>query len=398
MQYNHFHDLKLSQLGMGNMRLPTLAERGPIDEARAREIIEYVYSQGVNYFDTAYRYHNGESEPLVGQVLSQYPRETWHLATKMPGHQMRLVDGKLEFTGYFGENATPMTPREIFEDQLARCRVEYFDFYLLHNVSETSFDLYANADLGIVPYLREEQRAGRIRYLGFSSHGRPETLRRFLDEQGPFDFVQIQLNYLDWTLQNARAQYEILTERGIPVVVMEPIRGGRLATLGAEATSWLANARPQDSVASWAFRWVRSLPNVLVTLSGMTTMEHARENVRTFAEPAPMSDEERALLERVAATLVDQVPCTGCGYCLEECPQGLDIPRLISLYNEMQFEISPTVHFAIAALAEEQMPSNCIACGACARACPQGIDIPDVMERLAGRIEQIKAEGPFGRR
>jgi len=390
MQTFQFKGLTLSRLGMGAMRLPTVSERGPIDEGKARELIEAAYEHGINYFDTGYRYHGGASEPFLGQVLSQFPRETWHLATKLPGHQMAYKDGKLEFVGYLaGEEAR--SPRAIFEDQLSRCGVDYFDFYLLHNVSESSYGFYTDADLAVVDMLQEERNRGRIRHLGFSSHARPETLERFLDHfPGVFEFVQLQLNYLDWVVQNARLKYEILTERGIPVWVMEPVRGGRLAAPGAEAEALLKAARPDASIASWAFRWLQSLANVGVILSGMTTMEQLVDNLATFSAPTPWTDADQALLDRVVASMAETVPCTACRYCTEGCPQELDIPRLIALYNEMAFEPRRDLLSVIEALDPEDLPDQCIACGACAAACPQGIDIPDVMAKLAERIAQLK--------
>lgn len=393
MEIYDFKGRKLSRLGMGNMRLPTSGgePRGPIDEAAAREIIERAYAGGINYFDTAYRYHGGESEPFVGRVLSQFPRDSWHLATKLPGHQMAYEDGKLVFTGYLsGEE--PRSPRAIFEEQLARCGVEYFDFYLLHNVSESSYDLYSDGQLAIVDMLQEERQRGRIRHLGFSSHARTDTLARFLDRYpGVFEFVQLQLNYLDWIVQDARGKYEVLTARGIPAWVMEPVRGGRLAAPGAEAEALLKGACPGDSIASWAFRWVRSLPNVGVILSGMSTLEQLEDNLHTFGVENVWTEEDQALLGRVVASMADTVPCTACRYCTEVCPQALDIPRLIALYNEMAFEPRRDLPAIIATLDPEDLPDNCIACGACLSACPQGIDIPDVLAKLAAKIAELKA-------
>jgi predicted aldo/keto reductase-like oxidoreductase len=255
---------------MGNMRLPTVGERGPIDEEKAREIIEYAYEHGVNYFDTAYGYHGGESERFVGKVLNQYPRESWHLATKMPGHMMRYRNGRLEFAGYLTGLAVA-SPADIFEEQLEKCGVDYFDFYLLHNLCETAYDFYTDEDLGVVEYLLAQKEAGRIRHLGFSAHARAETIDRFLNWKECFEFVQIQLNYLDWTLQDAKRKYEVITNHGIPVITMESCRGGRLASLNEKADAMLKRARPNDSIASWAFRFIQSLPNVQVVLSGMTT-------------------------------------------------------------------------------------------------------------------------------
>lgn len=398
MIYKQFHDLQISQLGMGAMRLPTIGERGPIDEDKAREIIEYAYEHGVNYFDTAYRYHNGESEKFLGKVLSQYPRESWYLASKMPGHMMRFNNGRLEFSGYLA--GLPLaTPAEIFEEQLDKCGVDYFDFYLLHNVCETSLDIYMNEELGILDYLLEQKKKGKIRYLGFSTHAMPETLERFLSWRDCFDFVQIQLNYMDWTLQNAKRKYEILAERGIPVIVMEPCRGGRLASLNEEANAMLKQARPSDSIASWAFRFVKSLPGVLVVLSGMTKLDQVIDNIKTFSDPTPLTEEENELLlKKVMSTLVHLVPCTACRYCCDGCPQNLDIPKLISIYNEVAFEPSPAVHFAIAALKDDEKPSNCIACGKCKEICPQGIDVPEIMKKFSEALEKMPRFGPPRRR
>jgi predicted aldo/keto reductase-like oxidoreductase len=382
MLYKSFGDLQLSCLGMGNMRLPTLGERGPIDEKKAREIIEYAYRHGVNYFDTAYGYHNGKSEQVGGEVLSQYPRHTWYLATKMPGHMMRYSNGRLELVGYLtGQKIS--SPAEIFERQLEKCGVDYFDFYLLHNLCETSYAMYTDGDLRIVDYLLEQKKAGRIRHLGFSAHGRAETIDRFLNWRDCFEFVQIQLNYLDWTLQDAGRKYDTITRHGIPVFVMEPVRGGKLAALGEPAQSMMKRARPDDSMAAWAFRFLQSLPNLQVVLSGMTTLEQLQENIATFAKADPVSEAEKSLLYDIVSLMTSQIPCTDCRYCCDDCPQKLDIPILIAMFNEMSFASSFTLKQNLDAMTAAELPSACEACGACARICPQGIDIPDVMKRFA---------------
>jgi predicted aldo/keto reductase-like oxidoreductase len=393
--YKPFHDLNISHLGMGNMRLPTVGgeRRGPIDEEKAREIIEYAYEHGVNYFDTAYRYHGGESERFVGKVLNQYPRESWHLATKMPGHMMRFSNGRLEFAGYLTGLAVA-SPANIFEEQLEKCGVDYFDFYLLHNLCEASYDFYTDEDLGVVEYLLAQKRAGRIRHLGFSAHGRAETIDQFLNWKDGFEFVQIQLNYLDWTLQDAKRKYEVITNHGIPVIVMEGCRGGRFASLNEKAEAMLKKARPDDSIASWAFRFLQSLPNVQVVLSGMTTMEQVVENVKLFSEPDPTTEEEKKLLQQAIGTMVNLVPCTACRYCCDVCPQGLDIPKLISMYNEASFENPFTLRFTLDAMKEEELPSACLACGECKELCPQDIDIPDIMRRFAETIANMPRMGP----
>lgn len=382
MLYKPFHDLQLSQLGLGNMRLPTIGERGPIDEKKAREIIEYAYERGVNYFDTAYRYHNGESELVSGKVLNQFPRDTWYLATKMPGHMMDYRGGQLKLLGYLaGHNIN--SPADIFEDQLKKCGVDYFDFYLLHNLCETAYNFYTDEDLGVVEYLLEQKKKGRIRHLGFSAHGRADTIEKFLNWKDCFEFVQIQLNYMDWTLQEAGRKYEVITRHGIPVIVMEPVRGGRLASPGGKANAILKKARPRASLVSWAFRFLQSLPNVQVVLSGMSTMEQLKENIGIFSEFDPVSDEEKELLWQAVADMVNMVPCTGCRYCCEDCPQGLDIPKLISMYNEISFDNPSIIKFTLDAMTQKELPSACLGCGACTKLCPQGIEIPGVMKKFA---------------
>ena len=395
MIYKPFRELDLSTLGMGNMRLPTVGDerRGPIDEEKARAIIEYAYEHGVNYFDTAYMYHGGESERFVGKVLNQYPRESWHLASKMPGHMMRFHDGRLELVGYLSGLELD-SPADVFEEQLAKCGVDYFDFYLLHNLCETAYDFYTDEDLGVVEYLLAQKKAGRIRHLGFSAHARAETIDNFLNWKDCFEFVQIQLNYLDWTLQDAKRKYEVIADHGIPVIVMEGVRGGRLASLNEEAEALLRTARPNDSVASWAFRFLQSLPNVQVVLSGMSTMEQVVENVQLFSEPDPTTEDEKALLQQVVDSMVDLVPCTACRYCCDVCPQGLDIPKLISMYNEASFERAFTLSFVLGAMKEEELPSACLACGDCKEICPQGIDVPGIMEKFAEVIANMPRMGP----
>jgi predicted aldo/keto reductase-like oxidoreductase len=395
MLYKDFKGLKLSTLGLGNMRLPKTGQGEKIDEGPAREIIEYAYNNGVNYFDTAYRYHGGESETFVGKVLEQFPRETFYLATKMPGHMMTYKDGKYGFTGLLASRGS-RTPKQIFQEQLEKCRTEYFDFYLLHNVFELAWDFYTSPEIGLVAYLLEEKKAGRIRHLGFSTHAQPETIDAYLTwaekEFGfqPFEFVQPQLNYLDWTLQKASEKYAILEKRGIPVIVMEGCRGGRLASLGTESDALLKKERPNDSIAKWAFRFLQSLPDVQVVLSGMTTLDQLKENIATFSQNDPLSDDEKNLLQEAIKPLLDLVPCTDCRYCTEACPKKLDIPHLISMYNEAKNGgMSWALNASIGAMKDEELPVACIACGSCKKLCPQGIDIPVVMKQAAELLRKI---------
>lgn len=369
MIYSDYKDKKLSLLGFGAMRLP---ERdGKVDVSQVEDMVTYAMEHGVNYFDTAYPYHGGMSERVLGQVLSQYPRESFYLADKFPGHQL------LE----------SYDPAPLFEEQLRRCGVEYFDFYLLHNVYEKSINVYLDPKLGILDYFREQKRLGRIKHLGFSTHGRLETMEKFLDICGEdMEFCQIQLNYLDWTLQNGKEKYDMLTQRGIPVWAMEPVRGGKLANFQNERMEAL---RPGESTASWGFRFLQGLPNVKMILSGMSNMAQMEDNVRTFCEYRPLSDQETELVLEIAETMKNVIPCTACRYCCDGCPMGLDIPTMMSICSDIRF--APVVNsvMLIQALPEEKQPAACIACGKCTKVCPQGIDIPAVMTELAGRLEKI---------
>ena len=393
MLYKDFHRLKVSTLGMGAMRLPKTGVGEKIDEAKAREIIEYAYSNGVNYFDTAYRYHAGESELFLGKVLKEYTRDSFYLATKFPGHMMEKTDGgELQFTSLLAGRPPVASPADVFEEQLEKCGVDYFDFYLLHNLCESAYPFYTDEQIGVVEYLIGQKEKGRIRHLGFSAHGRADTIDQFLTwgetkHGGCFEFVQIQLNYLDWTLQNARAKYDVITKHSLPIVVMEPCRGGALASLHESLTDMLKKERPGDSIASWAFRFLQSRPNVQVVLSGMTTLEQLKDNIKTFSKDDPVTESENKLLDRIVKTLVDTIPCTGCRYCCEGCPKNLDIPNLIALYNELKFgNPQYSLNQTLKSLKETEHPSACIACGACEKVCPQSIEIPAVLRKFAGEL------------
>ena len=337
-------------------------------------MVSYAIDHGLNYFDTAYSYHGGESERIIGRILKQFPRDGVYLATKFPGHEIRpSFDVKL-----------------IFEEQLRKCGVDYFDFYLLHNVYENSIKTYQNPQWGIIDYLLKQKKTGRIHYLGFSSHGRLETLTEFLDLYGVnMEFCQIQLNYLDWSLQNAKSKYELLTERNIPVWVMEPVRGGKLAKLSPENERKLKAARPDESVPAWALRWVQGLPNVKMVLSGMSSMEQIEDNIKTFSTQKPLGTEEIKLLKDTAGSMLNLLPCTVCRYCVTSCPQKLDIPTLLAYYNECRFQPSIIAGMAIDAMAPERRPSACIGCGNCKKTCPQGIDVPEAMKAFQAVLDKL---------
>lgn len=373
MIYRSFQDKKLSLLGFGTMRLPVDAN-GVIDEAQVREMTATAISHGVNYFDTAYPYHGGESERVIGRVLKDYPRESYYLATKFPGHQI----------------SSSYDPAAIFEEQLEKCGVDYFDFYLLHNVYENSIATYLDPKWGILDYFKEQKRLGRIKHLGFSSHAQVDSLKEFLDLCGDdMEFCQIQLNYLDWTLQDAKAKYELLTERNIPVWVMEPVRGGRLAQLNDEEEARLKALRPQDSIASWGFRFLQALPNVTMVLSGMSNLEQMKDNLETFSLEKPLSAQEQDLLLTLAEGMKNSIPCTACRYCCDGCPMGLNIPNLLATYNEIRFSPAVNVAMRVEALPEEKRPSACIGCGKCAAICPQGIDIPQAMKDFSEALSKL---------
>ncbi len=370
MLYSELYNDRLSLLGLGAMRLPTL-ENGKIDEARTREMVDYAIKNGINYFDTAYPYHGGESETMMGKILKDYPRDSFYLATKYPGHQI----------------AEKYNPAEIFEHQLKKCGVEYFDYYLLHNINENSIKTYMDPQWKILDYFREQKKLGRIRHLGFSFHGGMDNLREFLDYCGSdMEFAQIQLNYLDWTLQSAKEKYELLTELGIPVWIMEPVRGGKLVNLPADAVDTLRTLRPDESVAAWCFRFIQGLPNVKMVLSGMSNMEQLTDNIKTFSDRKLLNDSELDAVFEIAEALKKAVPCTSCGYCLEGCPMQIDIPYMLSLYNEYCYHPSFNVSQRVDAQPEDKQPASCIACGACSAICPQKIDIPAKLSDFAKRL------------
>jgi len=390
MLFKPFHNKKLSALGMGCMRFPAVSSDwgAPIDDVKAREIIDHAVQNGVNYFDTSWFYHGGDSERFIGEALKQYPRDTWYLASKIAGMMMRKEHGRWQLSGSNKDNRTFYDPKEIFEYQLNRCGVEHFDFFMLHNVSEGSYGTYTDTELAIIEVFLREQEKGRITHLGFSSHGRADTIEKFLGETQTrygniFDFAMIQLNYLDWTLQKASDKYDVFTRNNIPVMVMEPLRGGGLTRLSEKATAPMRAAAPDATPASWAFRYLQQLENVAVVISGMSTMDQLRENLTIFDQHNPTTTAENAVLQEVLTNLVDLIPCTDCRYCLDECPQKLNIPMLLTMYNEAGFEMGWFLQAALRNLADAEKPTACTACGACVPYCPQNIDIPAALGKFA---------------
>ena len=375
MIYKNFQNHKLSALGLGAMRLPVIGgDDSKIDETAAEKMVDYAMEHGINYYDTAWGYHGGQSELVIGRALKRYPRESYYLATKFPGYDLSNMD-KVE---------------EIFEKQLKKCGVEYFDFYLFHNVCEMNIDAYLDDKYGIYRYLMKQKRAGRIRHLGFSAHGSYDVMKRFLEAYGEgMEFCQIQLNYLDWNFQDAKGKLELLAEHQLPVWVMEPLRGGKLAELSEEDAELLKNLRPDESVPAWAFRFLQSIPGVTMVLSGMSNSEQLRENIQTFEEEKPLNSKEMEKLLKIANNMVEKIalPCTACRYCVSHCPQGLDIPALLALYKEHCVTdggfIAP---MALSAIPEEKRPGACIGCRSCEAVCPQQIKVSEAMADFVRKL------------
>lgn len=368
MEYGQVKKLSLSRLGMGNMRLPVVGDKrgAPIDKDRAQEIIDYAISNGVNYFDTAYVYHNGESEEFLGKALSKYPRDSYHLATK-----------------YF--IAADRDYKKVFETQLKRLQTTYVDFYLIHGISDANYQKYL--DCGCIEYLKEQKKNGRIKYLGFSSHASPQNLKVFADSE-KWDFAQIQLNYFDWNFDTTKEEYDILAERDLPIIVMEPVRGGRLASLTPEAEAPLKAVHSDWSMASWAFRWIKTLPQVKVVLSGMSTLEQIIDNVATFSDSIALNKKETELLFESCRLFKKQiqVPCTSCRYCCDSCPSHIEIPQYLNLYNQYKVD-GPYALMRFGAIESQGKPYDCISCGVCTSKCPQDINVPEKMSALCTALE-----------
>jgi predicted aldo/keto reductase-like oxidoreductase len=356
------------------MRFPTVdGDNAKIDEAATAEMFDYAIEHGVNYFDTAWGYHKGMSEPLTGKLLSKYPRDKFYVATKFPGYDVSNLE-KVE---------------EIFEKQLEHLRVDYIDFYLVHNVCEANINEYLDEKYGLYDYIVKQKKLGRIKHLGFSIHGNLETTKRFLARYGDaMEFCQVQLNWIDWGFQRANDKLDLLREWNIPVWVMEPLRGGKLAKLDEKYEKKLAELRPNETIPGWAFRYLQSFDQVTVTLSGMSDLEQLKQNIKTFETDEPLNENEIKVLHKMAVEMTATVPCTACKYCTEKCPMQLDIPTLIELYNEHAFTgggfIAPMF---IESMPEEKRPSACIGCRACEALCPQSIKISEVFADFNAKLK-----------
>lgn len=362
-----FKDTEISLLGLGTMRLPCKTpikrEANPlIDYKKAQQLVDIAYENGVNYFDTAYMYHVGMSEKFIGTALKKYPRDSYYLADKLP---IWLCPKKSDM-------------EKVFQKQMDRTGHDYFDFYLLHSLNKENFDKCE--EFGAYDFVMKKKEEGKIKNVGFSFHGTIEDLERIVASHH-WDFAQIQMNYLDWKNQNAQKQYEILTEAGIPVIVMEPVRGGKLADVSKDVNAMLKANEPNKSIASWAIGFVASHENVLTILSGMNSPEQMYDNLSTLTDFVPFDENKFNICANAAAMINknDIIPCTGCDYCAD-CPKGVKISSIFALYNkvktgEVDHDLAKDEYKKIDVTA-----NACIGCGKCKGHCPQSINIPDWMD------------------
>ena len=363
--------IETSLLGFGCMRFPTL-EKGKIDEIEAEKMIDEAKARGINYFDTAYVYHDGQSEPFIGKVLNKYDRSSYYLATKLPVWLVHnLEDAK-----------------RLFEEQLARLDKEYIDFYLLHALNTERFQAMKN--LGIIEYCEELQRQGKIRYLGFSFHDGYESFEEIITYR-KWDFCQIQYNYMDTEEQAGDKGYLLAEKLGVPLIIMEPVRGGALAGFGDDVNEMFQKLEPDKSIASFALRWVASHPNVKVILSGMSTKEQVEDNLNTFENYVPLKEDEIEKIKDIVTVLRSRVQngCTGCGYCMP-CPAGVDIPRNFKLWNTFYVYGN---YSSVSWEWENEMPEStrakyCIKCGKCEKLCPQKLNIREDLVKAQSDLEK----------
>ena len=368
-----FKNIEISRLGLGNMRLPCKTpikrEANPlIDYNKAQELVDMAYENGVNYFDTAYMYHAGKSEKFIGQALKKYPRESYYLADKLPIWMCKKPDDM----------------QKIFDKQLQRTGIDCFDFYLLHSLDKGNFEKCEK--YGAYDFLLEKQKQGLIKNIGFSFHGTIDDLKIIVAAHH-WDFAQIQMNYLDWKNQDAKTQYEILTEAGIPVIVMEPVRGGKLADVPKRVEELFKNNAPDKSIASWAIRFCATHDNVLTILSGMNAKEQMLDNLQSLTDFVPMTDVELKICQNAASIINESeiIPCTGCDYCAD-CPKSVKISTIFDVYNKLK-----TGEYTAEQAKEKyaQIDVNhtqCVACGKCKEHCPQSIDIPKMLSETISSV------------
>lgn len=373
-----FKNLDISAIGFGLMRLPQ--KLGGPDVEAVQEMVDYAMEHGINYFDTAWFYHGGKSELTAGKVLKKYPRNSFYLADKLP---LSRLGGK--------DTVIPT-----FNEQLKKCQVDYFDFYLAHNINKSEWETVKNYD--VYEQLLQKKKEGKIKYLGFSIHDTPELLEEVISTY-KWDFVQLPINLIDWEKTdssgwygvNAKKQYEIATKAGLPVVVMNPLKGGQLSTLNNAAVELLKKENPDASPSSWSLRYVASLENVFCVLSGMTEMEHMVDNVNTFINFKPLTEKEQKVLSNAIAVYKSSgaITCTYCQYCVG-CPVGIDIPKNFNIYNQYKAD-NKKENFIAAyeSIKAENRADKCISCGVCKPKCPQKLDIPNLLKDVAELYKKL---------
>ena len=382
---NNVRGDKVSILGYGCMRWPMIKDENGkdiVDQEAVNRLVDHAIENGVNYFDTAPVYLQGQSERATAEALRRHPRESYFIATKLSN-----------FSGtHSKEEAVTM-----YRNSLKEMQIDYIDYYLLHSLNGYEGFKERFEDNGVIEFLMEERKAGRIRNLGFSFHGPQDGFDSLmaLHEKYHWDFVQIQLNYVDWTHaggRNTNAEYlqAELDKKGIQSVIMEPLLGGRLANVPVHISDRLKERAPQNSVASWAFRFAGTHPGVLCVLSGMTYFDQVEDNVKTFSTEKPLNEEEIKLLYVTAEKFAALVPCTGCRYCCDGCPMGLEIPSLITLHNDLLMGYNINIPIRYGSFEEGKRADNCIGCGQCTAACPQSIDVPSVLADFAQKMSQYE--------
>jgi len=366
----------IKKLGFGLMRLPMIGE--DVDIEQTKKMVDLFLSKGFTYFDTAYGYLGGKSEMAIKTALvDRYPRESYQLATKLPA---------------WAGAKTAEEAQGMLATSLARTGAGYFDFYLLHNLGDNRTEAFDR--FGIWDFLRRKRDEGVIKHLGFSFHDTYQVFTQILNDYD-WDFVQIQLNYLDWQNQGAEQLYRELEKRNLPVMVMEPVRGGYLATIDEQRAKPFLEMEPNRSIASWAVRWVASLPQVAVVLSGMSDEQQLKDNVATMTNFEPMNEQELQAVAKVVEEIrkVNEIPCTGCRYCMD-CPMGVDIPEIFAIYSRYKiFEKEKSFVDDYKAVVEHgNGAEHCVRCMACTTKCPQMIAIPDKLEMIAKLYEEKKAK------